>query len=145
MEDVSIRAVVIGVSLFVTMITVTAILSFYNVSILTAQAFNKRVNIAEEYDYIMNSDVFTDELTGVELRNLINKYANNAEVVIFLKMNDKEIYENINNKWLNSIGNISEAQLNVINPSDKYRVTKTSNCNVVKYCKIKLDVEKVVL
>lgn len=139
MEDISIRAIVIGVSLFVTMITLTAIISFYNVSVLTAQGLHKRANIAEEYDYIMKSDVVTDDITGIELRNLINKYAKNDKVNIDLTMSESKRYNNINNTWINKIENISEAKLNMINSSDKYSVSKTTSSGTTRLTVLKVS------
>lgn len=137
MEDFSIRAIVIGVSLFVTMLTLTAIIMYFNTARGIADEVNKRTDIASSYDYIMNSDDFTDKLTGVEVRSLINKYAGRQDVTInIVKIGNEEVkeYININNTWLLNINDenekskiIKEDKLNLINPVWNCRVDKVEN------------------
>ena len=137
MEDAGIKALVIGVSLFVTMLTVTAIVMYYNTAMSVSEEITNRVDIAASYDYIMKSDDFSDTLTGVEVRSLINKYANihyvkiNVEVV---QQSGVIVYQNVNNKtiasdgWLVKLNDkayvISEEKLNIINPAWNCRVDK---------------------
>ena len=59
MEDAGVKAIVIGVSLFVTMLTVTAIVMYYNTAMSISKEVTDRVDIAATYDYIMKSDNFS--------------------------------------------------------------------------------------
>ena len=134
MEDFSIRAIVIGVSLFVTMLTLSAIIIYFNTARGIADEVNKRTDIASSYDYIMNSDDFTDTLTGVEVCSLINRYAGNKDVIInIVKIGNDEVedYMNINNTWLKTLNErskiIREDKLNLINPVWDCRVDKVEN------------------
>ncbi len=134
MEDFSIRAIVIGVSLFVTMLTLTAILMYFNTARSIADEVNKRTDIASSYDYIMNADVVDDELTGVEVRSLIHKYASSDRVTINITIVNngvKKEYRDINNSWLKKINDnaylISEVELDKINTASKYNVNKVEN------------------
>ena len=146
MEDYSIRAIVIGVSLFVTMLTLTAILMYFNTARSVADDVNKRTDIANSYDYIMNEGAFEDELSGVEVRSLIHKYAGNSSVNINVSITTdgkKVDYKNVNNTWLKTINEnaklINEKNMDVINPSDTYTVNK-----VEKQSKITIDINLVV-
>ena len=130
MEDFSIKAIVIGVSLFVTMLTLSAILIYFNTARSIADEVNKRTDIANSYDYIMNSDEFSDELSGVEVRSLINKYIASDRVIINVIIDGIEYY-NVNNDWLKKLNDnasiISEEKLNLINPVQNYNVNKVEN------------------
>ena len=140
MEDFSIKAIVIGVSLFVTMLTLSAILIYFNTARGIGDEVNKRTDIAEAFDIIVNSDNFEDELTGVEIRSLIKKYIRNKSVVINIINEDGDVENsNINTNWAKKIDNtwdsdatkdvyiISEAKLNEIDPSHNYTVEKVEN------------------
>ncbi|MBQ8044295.1 MAG: hypothetical protein IJ272_09175 [Clostridia bacterium] len=147
MEDFSIRAIVIGVSLFVTMMTLSAILIYFNTARSIADEVNKRTDIASSYDYIMNSDDFSDELTGVEVRSLINKYAGNKDVrinIVSISGQEVEGYDNVNNKWLKSLNDnaslISEEKLDLVNPVWDCIVNKVENQGRITL-NIGLDVE----
>ena len=130
MEDFSIKAIVIGVSLFVTMLTLSAILIYFNTARSIADEVNKRTDIANTYDYIMNSDEFSDELSGVEVRSLINKYIESNNVIIDIVIGETE-YNNVNNDWLKKLNDnasiISEEKLDLINPVQNYDVNKVEN------------------
>lgn len=119
MEDLPVKAIVIGVSVFVTMAVVSALIIYFNTAIGVSDAVNNRIDIAETYDNIMNSDVFSDTLTGVEIRSLINKYSGSDNVrinIISISGEDVTGYSNINNAWRRSNGLISEQKLDLINP-----------------------------
>lgn len=140
MEDFSIKAIVIGVSLFVTMLTLSAILIYFNTARGIGDEVNKRIDIAEAFDIIANSDNIENELTGVELRSLIKKYIRSKAVVMNIINEDGDVVAgNINTNWSKKIDNawdsdaakdvyiISEAKLNTIDPSHNYTVERVEN------------------
>lgn len=146
MEDFSVRAIVIGVSLFVTMLTLSAILMYFNTARSIADEVNKRTDIANSYDYIMNEGASEDELSGVEVRSLIHKYAGNTSVNINVSITidgKKEVYNNVNNTWLKTINEnaklVNEEKMDVINPASTYTVNK-----VQKQSKITININLVV-
>lgn len=127
MEDLPVKAIVIGVSVFVTMAVLSALMLYFNTAKSVADIVNKRTDIAEEYDRIMNGDVFEDTLTGVEVRSLINKYAGNESVQInILSVSGKKDkkYWKVNTAWCRNTGEISEQRLDLINPVWNCTVTK---------------------
>ena len=85
MEDLPIKAIVIGVSVFVTMAVLSAILIYFNTAKGVSDIVSKRIDIADLYDSIMNEDKFETTLTGVEIRSLITKYVGNSNVRINIK------------------------------------------------------------
>lgn len=136
MEDLPVKAIVIGVSLFVTMLVLSTIIIYFNTARGIADTVSNRTDIADTFDYIMNSDDFSDVLTGVEIRSLINKYAANGNVeinILSISGLATDEYKNINNTWLvnvkwNSV-QISEEKLDIINPVWKNRVEKVNISN----------------
>ena len=152
MEDFSIRAIVIGVSLFVTMLTLTAILMYFNTARGIADEVNKRTDIASSYDYIMNPDTYEDELTGVEVRSLINKYVAKKDIEINVEFIDGTKINNVNNRSVSSAEDsgwlivendmakiISEEKLDLINPVHNFTVNKVDKSN-----KIILEIKQIV-
>lgn len=153
MEDFSIKAIVIGVSLFVTMMTLSAIIMYFNNARTIADEVNKRTDIASSFDNIVNSDNFDDTLTGVEVRSLINKYAGEKSVkinIVLVDGTDTIAYNNINNKytyedgWLIKVNNnaslISEEKLNLIDPVWNCAVNKVENSSEITL-EIRLNVK----
>ena len=128
MGDFSVRATIIGVSLFITMITFTAVFMYFNSARSIADEVNKRIDIAATFDYIMNPEITEAYLTGVEVRSLITKYANNKEVTInILKISGENVtgMNNINNAWLYGASKLlRDDKMHIINPIWKNRVTK---------------------
>lgn len=129
MEDFSIKAIVIGVSLFVTMMTLSAIIIYFNTARGIADKVSKRTDIASSFDNIVNGENFEDTLTGVEVRSLINKYAGVSHVkidIILVEDSETTRYNNVNNVyiadggWLIKVNEktsfISEEKLNLVNP-----------------------------
>ena len=149
MEDFSIRAIIIGVSLFVTMLVLSAVIIYFNTARGIADKVSNRADIAALYDDIMNTDNFELDLTGVEVRSLINKYAGDEDVEInIIKISGIATpqYVNVNNTytgedgWLTRINDnahlISEEKLDIINP--------VWNCEVKKSTEVVDAVENVV-
>ena len=143
MEDLPVKAIVIGVSVFVTMTVLSALILYFNTAKGVAEIVQKRIDIAEDYDRVMNADVFEDVLTGVEVRSLINKYAGNSNVkinIVAISGEDVTGYSNINNAWRRSNGLISEQKLDLINPIWNCKVDKVQSREGTTL-KISLDVD----
>lgn len=161
MEDLSIKAIFIGVSVFVTMTVFSAIILYFNTAKGAADIVSQRTDIAASYDSIMNEDNFEDYLTGIEVRSLINKYIGNSNVRIdIIKISGlnpeaykvkgvdeiKIDYNNINNNhtWVITQNNakiIKESKLDIINPVWNCKVEKEKNGDRTTL-NISLDVEK---
>ena len=156
MEDLPVKAIVIGVSVFVTMAVLSAVMLYYNTARTVADTISARVDIADTYDAIMNDETFEDTLTGVEVRSLITKYAGKENVVINIlsisgqDVEEENMYNNVNNNsfWYKNVNNrytadaklISEAMLDLINPVWKCTAEKVENGDRVTI-NIHLDVD----
>lgn len=154
MEDLPIKAIVIGVSAFVTMAVLSAILLYFNTAKEIAYEVQDRTDIADIYDRVMNEDNFETMLTGVEIRSLIIKYVGNENINISIveisgqNPNDYKQgeYRNINNSasWVNTINDvkiIKESKLDIINPIWKCKVDKVKEQDKITL-NLKLNVEK---
>lgn len=152
MEDFSMRAIVIGVSLFVVIMTLTAIIMYFDAAKGVADQVSARTDIASSFDNIVNSDNFEATLTGVQIRSLINKYASveNVEINITAINNQAVNYDNINNRYTNdggwlikvneNVSIISEEKLNIIDPAWNCKVDKVENLDKIAL-EIKLNVK----
>lgn len=155
MEDLPVKALIIGVSVFVTMMVLSAIIIYFNTAKTVADSVSDRIDIASVYDDIMKSDVFEDVITGVEVRSLINKYAGNTSVainIVEISGQATSSYNNVNNAWLVTLNAdarlISEQKLDLINPIwnctvEKETVVVNSFNNTTKtILNVSLDVDK---
>ena len=117
MDEISTRAIIIGVSIFVTLIIVTVIIfefsqiqKVYKVTAETDITFEERL---DEFDKYRDSN---NDLTGIDLRNTVAKYNDDETVEVCvqeetLKCSDIEVdasdynrkyssrLEEINNKY----------------------------------------------
>lgn len=161
MEDLPIKAIVIGVSVFVTMAVLSALILYFNTARGVSDIVQKRADIAITYDSIVNEDKFEDNLTGVQVRSLITKYVGNSNVRINIveiegmtpedykkkDVNNEDInYKNVNNNsnWVktqNGAKIIKESKLDIINPIWNCKVDKVKNTDTITL-NIRLDVEK---
>lgn len=155
MEDMSVKAIIMGVTIFVTMAVISALMIYFNTARGVVDAVNKKVSASEAYDNIMNEDVFTDTLTGVEIRSLINKYMMNDTVTInIVKISGQNVedieesganinYRNINISWVAN-EKIQEKYLDLINPIWSCSVEKVESESKTTL-DISLDVDEDIL
>ena len=143
MEDLPIKAIVIGVSVFITMTVVSALMIYFNTAKGVATSIGNRADIASNYENIMNGDQTEGMFTGVEVRSLIIKYAKNFNVMIDIASisGEESEYNNVNNTWIDRAGVISEAKLDLINPVWNCNVKKVKSGENIRF-EIDLDVEK---
>lgn len=143
MEDLPIKAIVIGVSLFVTMAVVSALMIYFNTAKGIADTISERIDIASTYEDILNKDEGEGVLTGVEVRSLISKYMgkSNVRINIVSVSGTNNTHNNINNRWIDRNGVISEEKLDIINPVWNCYVKKVKSGENIRF-EISLDVEK---
>lgn len=95
MDENASRAVFIGVSVFVAIITITLIITLYSTAKDSASVAN-RYDITNSGTAYLNSILEKEKITGVELRYLMNYYANDETVTISIY--DQLLYSVGNNK-----------------------------------------------
>lgn len=119
------RAIMIGVSVFIIVITLSAVIMYVNVAKDMATTVNKGVNEWDEID-INNIMDFEGNVSinvrGIDLINFIRNNINNSNIRIKLGQ-FSDSYEDIVS-WKNGIGNASEERLMNINPNAKLQMQK---------------------
>ena len=83
MDENASRAVFIGVSVFVAIITITLIVNFYRTAKDSAAVAN-RYDLTETGSSKVNEILSKDKITGLELRYLLNYYYNDTDILICL-------------------------------------------------------------
>lgn len=117
-EGISVRAITIGVSIFIAIITMTVVLNYYNTARESVRNIGQGTNISENYnrqiETILAKSSSNYYLNGTDVKNLLNYYYNNVNVTLnvlrLLIVDDdgnvayenmigtkKQMYENINN------------------------------------------------
>lgn len=87
MDENASRAVFLGVSVFVAIITITLIVSFYRTAKDSAAVAN-RYDLTESENSRVNEILNKDKITGLELRYLLNYYYNDTDVQVFVYQPD---------------------------------------------------------
>lgn len=119
------RAVMIGVGIFIILITLTAVITYVNVAKDMATAVDKGLN---EWDEININNVMdfegnvTINVSGIDLINFIRKNVSREDIRLRLGQ-FTEVYDDIS-IFRNSIGNASEEKLLDINPNAKIQMQK---------------------
>ncbi|MDD2627419.1 MAG: hypothetical protein PHR25_02645 [Clostridia bacterium] len=89
MDENASRAVFIGVSVFVAMITITLIITFYNTAKESASVAN-RFDISVESNSEIRDILNKEKITGLELRYLMNYYFDEERIVIKIYSSDEK-------------------------------------------------------
>lgn len=113
MGDNAIRAIIIGVAVFLVIITITSIVLYYNTAVEQARALNERQDYGTVYDKTVQQ--LKDDgtvLTGMELRNIVRELAGEyKKVFVGTDTIVKDIY-----------GNIPDNQLSMILLDSNYKI-----------------------
>ena len=83
MDENASRAVFLGVSTFIAIITITLIVNFYRTAKDSAAVAN-RYDITNTGNKYVNEVLGKDKITGLELRYLLNYYVNDDSVMIVI-------------------------------------------------------------
>ncbi|MDO4282025.1 MAG: hypothetical protein Q4D02_00125 [Clostridia bacterium] len=117
------KALYVGVSLFVTVITITAIIAYYNI----ARESIKEVGSGIDFDVLYREDVketllasgVNNQITGTQVKNLVSYYYDNFDVEITI----------LGMKYVSEDGTIQK--YDTISLSSTDRVTRTRNYNII--------------
>ncbi len=146
MSDLSFRTMLIGVGIFITLATISVIIMYYNITVMSANQASERTNIELEYSKRIIMLLAKETLTGTDVRNIIRYYYLDKLVEINItkitgedKSSDNT-YKNINNTWqLTGTNNISEYNMEFINPSYKGKIIKNEVVGNKKLINIELE------
>jgi len=132
MEENILKALTIGFAIFIFIFTLSGIMIYYNTAVSQTRSLNYRAELVKETtDIVSNVDLTEIVASGNQLANLIRKYAGDDNVQIKITAPNILTSSNVNNSWKNSIDNISEQALSMINLSKEYRITKTITNDII--------------
>lgn len=131
MNDSVIRAISIGAGLFIAMITISAVMSYYG----TAQSSIQKVGLGADIPSLTNQNItnslLKESINGTEVKNIINYFYLNEDVVVnvsnainfngitsgeILRFGGNPVFGNVNNqeattsKFITLIKNINPSQ-----------------------------------
>lgn len=129
MEENATRAIMIGVGLFIVLLTITGVLLYVNAARSMATVVDKGLNSWDDISYnnIMdyNGDV-TIECTGIDLINFIRKYVGRDDIYLSIVTDSEEVKNEKITAWKsNNSNNASEEKLSGINADSKIIMKKT--------------------
>lgn len=125
-DDALTKALYVGVSLFVTVITITAIIAYYNI----ARSSIKEIGSGVDLDVLYREDVKetllrtgeNNKITGTQVKNLVSYFYDNVEAEITIT----------GMKYISNDGSIKEYE--VVSFSSTDQNTREKNYNtIMKY------------
>jgi len=78
-DDVVVRAITIGASLFITLATISAIMMYYNTAKMSVAKIGTGTNLEEKYREDIKTILYSPEVTGAEVRNILQYFYQNIE------------------------------------------------------------------
>lgn len=131
MEDITTRAIIIGVSVLIAVATISSVMTYYSTAQEAVRKIGSGTDIAGLYDRGIEDSLLKDSITGVEVKNLINYFYGKSEASI--KLENFVVYGDVGTKKISD--NISDENFdyvlkNVI-PNAKYKVTKEMNNGII--------------
>ena len=82
MEDVTVRAITIGVGVLVSIITITAVLTYYNTAKDAVREIGSGVDIAGLYDKSIEDILLKKTVTGTDVKNILDYFSGRNDVII---------------------------------------------------------------
>lgn len=128
MEDVSVRAITIGVGVLLAIITMSAVFSYYNTAKQAVRDIGAGTDIAGLYEksvrdvLVKAENGATATITGTDVKNLLYYAETNNDLNITL--NNVNVYDNTENKIKQSSD--SKTVLKTILPNGKYKINGTN-------------------
>lgn len=137
------RALTVGAGLFIAMITISAVMSYYG----TAQASIQKVGLGADIAGLTNQNItnslLKESINGTEAKNIINYFSLNKSVIVnvgnaikfdgtttgeILRFGGSPIFGNINNEQVTS--NKFITLMKNINPSQRFKLEYVINSGV---------------
>lgn len=82
MEDVTVRAITIGVGVLVSIITITAVLTYYNTAKDAVREIGSGIDIAGLYDKSIEDILLKKTVTGTDVKNILDYFSGRKDVKI---------------------------------------------------------------
>lgn len=132
-ESNAIRAITIGVSTFIAILTISAVLTYYNTAKATVQEIGYGPDLYNNYanyvqDILLRADT-NGNISGTDAINIINYFYNNDLVTVNIK----------NFKLLDSNTNIRKEKINKVENKAEYEGIINK---IIPVQKIKMDIRE---
>ncbi|MEG0872485.1 MAG: hypothetical protein RSE00_00930 [Clostridia bacterium] len=124
MEDVVTRSITIGAGVFIAIITISAVMTYYSASRDMVRAAGPGVDIADLYNKNIAQSLEKNRITGTEAKNILYYYLENNNVQV--SMNGKA---NINNLDGGIDNSVFKSEIRGIYPNQSYNLTKSRQGN----------------
>lgn len=149
-ESNAIRAITVGVSTFIAVITISAVMMYYGVAKETAQAIGQGEDIAGNYtNYILDLLLYNKKTDGTGVKNILNYFYLNERVSVDIRtMTNLGSVKNTLANNVTQTNNVTNVNNNVslynsIIP--KIISTQTFNLNVEYYDVGKTEIKKIII
>lgn len=112
MDDVTVRGITIGVSVFIALITITAVISYYSIAQETVRNIGPGTDIATNYNQSMESMLVGanagNVLSGNQVKSILSYFYEDAATKITVKEywmidNDNESYAGMGQDFSNTL------------------------------------------
>lgn len=118
MEDVSVRAITIGVGVLLAIVTISAVFMYYNTAKQTVRDIGAGTDIAGLYEKSVRDTLMKSELTGTDVKNLLYYAETNSDLNITL--NNVNVYDNSTKSVKTS--SYKNTVIKTILPNGKYKI-----------------------
>ncbi len=123
MEDVTTRAITIGVGVLISIVTITAVLTYYNTAKDAVREIGSGVDIAGLYDKSIEDILLKKEVTGTDVKNILDYFAGRDDVII--NVNKIKLFKNDTSGSIESTYSLYNLQKNdVTSKSNREKIIK---------------------
>lgn len=130
MEDVSVRAITIGVGVLLAIITMSAVFSYYNTAKQTVRDIGAGTDIAGLYEKSVRDTLMKSELTGTDVKNLLYYSLNDDKSLNLTLTNIRVLKDDGSIDTTYNSGN-KEYIIKRILPNSRYNLTKNGTTYVI--------------
>ena len=93
MESVSVRAIIIGVSIFIAIATMSAVMTYYNTAKEAVRNIGSGTDIAGLYEKNIEDILLKNTITSTEVLNILNYFYDKSDVNI--NLNNIKVFKNL--------------------------------------------------
>ncbi len=132
-DDVIVRAVTIGASVFITLATVSAVMMYYSTAKAGVSSLATGTNIETRYREDIKSILYSGQVTGAELKNILQYFYGNRDINIYVDKyyqfsNDSALKKEIFTDKLNTTSVTAYTEImKTMMPNQKFSITIDEN------------------
>lgn len=130
MEDVSVRAITIGVGVLLAIVTISAVFMYYNTAKQTVRDIGSGTDIAGLYEKSVRDTLMKSKLTGTDVKNLLYYSLNDDKSLNLTLTNIRVLKDDGSIDTTYNSGN-KEYIIKRILPNSRYNLTKNGTTYVI--------------